>query len=320
MTNRGVAPGDRRRCREQSTQQSRTRASRACARSGRRCSHRHRRRLGRDGATRGTWLGDPVRRPNRRLCLALGQPRRARGVTEDRAGRVDPVSLLDHPACRPEQASVAFALRTRGDVVRQTLRTTQRPGRRWWGSRSWRFEKIPQTLSVERTGLVGRGRDHRVRGLGAVDTQSRWRDDDIPTITAEVDMSRRRLPRPLLAAISGVRHCGARIVGVQSARRSANEPGPSVSDARRTSALERRIPTAGAMDINVHHIQPRPPSRRDADVRLGRTMPPLRHRSCRCGGVVESVLRQRPLAAWHAREHRDAEVHISPRCRGEIRR
>ena len=110
-------------------------------------------------------------------------------------------------------------------------------------------------------------------------------------------------------------------VGVQSAGRGADQPGPSLDEPGPPSVLEGGEPGARLMDVDVDHVDSAGRAGRDADVgvRLAR------HHAVDDvevgAGVLEAVGGQRALAAGDAREDRDAGgSRVSPpRLRDPVR-
>ena len=113
-----------------------------------------------------------------------------------------------------------------------------------------RIEELAQRASVDGNCVTAAGADEGIRARSGVGGDDRGRHDDVAASTAEVDTRARHLPGPL-------RHLGTGgVVGVDSARRRANERRPTVGQSFTPGQLERRETADRAVHVDIHDLQP----------------------------------------------------------------
>ena len=190
---------------------------------------------------------DPVRRPDRRHGLLVGQAGRASGIAEQARGRVEGVA---------------------SSTIRQAAQKSP-----WLRAPSGREATQAASLSGgrhrrhPRPAASGRGGSRNARSAAAstgvarcsataissygptVDDRGRW-GDDIAAVAPEVDVLAGHLPRPLLSTRP------SKVVGVDAAGGGPDQPRPAFREAGRPCPLEGGESVAAGVDVDVDHIDP----------------------------------------------------------------
>lgn len=113
-----------------------------------------------------------------------------------------------------------------------------------------------------------RHRNHAVRPGLAVNVDPRRWGDDVTAVAAEIDVRTRYLPRTLLRLPRGW------VVGVEPTGRRPDKPAPRVGQTGRPGSLERLVPAAARVHVDVDDEHARRAAGRQADVGVRGTPPP----------------------------------------------